>query len=174
MKNFLILLCLIFSFNVFAKQDPLPTAQNVDVARYIGKWYTITSLPQFFTRKCEGQTAEYGILSEMEISVQNTCIKSNGKTDVIYGAGTITDTPNNARLSIQFENFWLNLFKIKGEYVIIKLSEGYDSVLVGSTNRKSLWILSRTPSIDPEVLNDYKRLAKKIGFPVDKLEDSKY
>lgn len=174
MKNFLILLCIVYSMNVFANQNPLPTAQNVDVGRYIGKWYAITSLPQFFTLSCVAQTAEYGILSETEISVQNTCIKKNGKTSAIYGAGTITDAPNNARLSIQFENFWLNLFKIKGEYVIIKLSDGYDSVMVGSTNRKSLWILSRTPSIDPATLNEYKSLAKDIGFPVDKLVDSKY
>jgi apolipoprotein D and lipocalin family protein len=174
MKKLLILISLFFSFNSFAKFDPLPTAQDVDVARYIGKWYTITSLPQFFTRKCVGQIAEYGILSETEISVLNTCIKQNRKISSIYGVGTIQDAPNNARLSIKFENFWLNLFHIKGEYVIIKLSDGYDNVMVGSTNRKSLWVLSRTPSIDPQVLIDYKMLAKDLGFAVDKLEDSKY
>ncbi len=173
MKKILLLFFFIFSLNAFA-YDPLPTAQNVDVARYIGKWYTITSLPQFFTRTCVGQTAEYGILNEKQISVHNVCIKESGKTSDINGVGTIKDAPNNARLSIKFDKFWLKLLGIKGEYVIIKLSEGYDSVLVGSTNRKSLWVLSRTPSIDPAVLEDYKAQARDLGFKVQKLEDSKY
>ena len=173
MKNVLLMLSLVFSISAMANEK-LPTAQNVDVARYIGKWYTITSMPQFFTRKCVGQTAEYDILNEKQISVHNVCIKENGKTTDISGVGTITDAPNNARLSIKFDKFFLKLFGIKGEYVIIKLSEGYDTVLVGSTNRKSLWVLSRTPAIDPAVLADYKGLAKKLGFQVEKLEDSKY
>ena len=173
MKKIFLLLSLVFSISAFAK-NPLPTAQNVDVGRYIGKWYTITSLPQFFTRTCVGQTAEYGILNEKQISVHNVCYKENGKTTDISGVGTITDAPNNARLSIKFDKFFLKLLGIKGEYVIIKLSEGYDTVLVGSTNRKSLWVLSRTPSIDPVVLEEYKALAKDLGFKVQKLQDSKY
>ena len=96
---------LMLSFNLFAF-EALPTAQNVDVARYIGKWYTITSLPQFFTRSCVGQTAEYGILNEKQISVHNVCIKDNGKTTDIHGVGTVKDAPNNARLSIMFDQYF--------------------------------------------------------------------
>lgn len=173
MKKVLLLLSFVLSANLLAN-DKLPTAENVDVGRYIGKWYTIASMPQFFTRSCVGQTAEYGILSDKEISVHNVCIKANGKTSDISGVGTIQDAPNNARLSIMFDKFWLKLFKVKGEYVIIKLSEGYDTVLVGSTDRKSLWILSRTPSIDSAIVADYKAFAKSLGFQVQKLEDSKY
>lgn len=174
MKKIFLLIGLIFSFNSFADLGPLVTAKNVDIARYIGKWYTITSLPQTFTKSCVGQTAEYGLLNEKQITVQNICIKENGKMTGIEGVATVTDTINNARLSIMFNKFWFKLFNIKGEYVIIKLSEGYDSVLVGSTDRKSLWVLSRTPSIDPEVLADYKKVAKGMGFNIQKLQDSKY
>ena len=174
MKNLVVCLGLLLSINAFAKQPELPTASDVDVARYIGKWYTITSLPQFFTRNCVGQTAEYGIINEKTISVHNVCIKENGKTKDIRGAGTIVDAPNNARLVIKFDSFWTNLFRVKGEYVIIKLSEGYDSVMVGSTNRKSLWIMSRTPSIDPDTLLAYKKTAQELGFSVEQLQNAKY
>jgi len=176
MKKLLMCTGLFFSICAFAvtKSEPLPTASNVDVARYIGKWYTITSLPQFFTRNCEGQTAEYGILNEKTISVHNVCHKENGKTKDIHGKGVIQDAPNNARLIVTFDTFWTRLFRVKGEYVIIKLGEGYDHVMVGSTDRKSLWIMSRTPSIDPSALVEYKNLAHQLGFSVEQLKNSKY
>lgn len=173
MKKILLSLLMLLSLPSFSK-DTLPTPSNVDIGRYIGKWYAVTSLPQFFTRKCLSQTAEYGIKDEHTISVLNTCYKANGKTSDIKGKAVVTDTKTNARLLVTFNNFFTRLFRVKGEYVIIKLSEGYDTVLVGSTNRKSLWILSRTPSIDPAVYDEYKNYAKNLGFDVSKLVDSKF
>lgn len=176
MKIILISFLFAVSVNVFAasNQSPLPTATNVDIARYIGKWYAVTSLPQFFTKSCVAQTAEYQILTENSVSVLNTCIKDNGKTTDIKGKAVVVDPKTNARLEVTFKNFFTVLFRVKGEYVIIKLSEGYDTVLVGSTDRKSLWMLSRTPGIAPEVYNEYKTIAKNLGFPVEKLVDSRF
>lgn len=154
--------------------SPLPTAKNVDIAQYIGKWYSISALPQFFTRKCISQTAEYGILNEGTISVLNTCYKENGKTANIKGKAVVVDTQTNARLEVTFDSFFTKLFRVKGEYVIIKLSEGYDTVLIGSTDRKSLWLMARTPGIDPQVFDEYKKYASELGFPVSELVDSKF
>ena len=177
-KKILILaLCFLTSSLSFANNnngEALPTASSVDVGRYIGKWYAVTALPQRFTKSCIAQTAEYGILSENSISVINTCIKENGKNTVIKGKAVVVDPKTNARLEVTFNNFFTRLFRVKGEYVIIKLSEGYDTVLVGSTDRKSLWILSRTPSIDPDTFAEYKAFAAKLNFPVNKLLDSKF
>lgn len=176
MKIIFISLLLAVSANVFAasNQSPLPTATNVDIARYIGKWYAVTSLPQFFTKTCVAQTAEYQILTESSVSVLNTCIKDNGKMTDIKGKAVVVDPKTNARLEVTFKNFFTALFRLKGDYVIIKLSEGYDTVLVGATDRKSLWMLSRTPGISPEVYSEYKSIAKNLGFPVEKLVDSRF
>lgn len=174
MKKLILLLGMVLSVGIFAKHDPLPVESNVDVARFIGKWYTITSLPQFFTRRCAGQSAEYGIINEKTISVHNVCYKDDGKTKDIKGKGVIQDAPNNARLIITFDSFWTKLFRVKGDYNIIKLSEGYDTVMVGSSDRKSLWIMSRTPAIDPTILQDYKSQAKTLGFAIEKLKNSNY
>jgi apolipoprotein D and lipocalin family protein len=175
MKSLLLGLVVLFSINVSAKtQSPLPTAANVDIGRYIGKWYAVSALPQFFTRTCVAQTAEYGILSANSISVLNTCIKESGKMSDIKGKAVVVDKKTNARLEVTFENFFTKLFNVKGEYVIIKLSEGYDTVLVGSTDRKSLWILARTPNIDTDTYDEYKNFAKTLGFPVGKMIDSKF
>lgn len=173
MKQILLAIIFIFSTRAIAGET-LPTATNVDIARYIGKWYAVSALPQFFTRKCVAQTAEYGILSENSISVLNTCLKKNGKTSDIEGQAVVADPKTNARLVVTFNNFFTKLFRVKGEYVIIKLSDGYDTVLVGSTDRKSMWILSRTPNIDPDTFREYKNFAKNLGFKTEKLVDSQF
>lgn len=156
------------------KMDKLPTAEHVDIARYIGKWYAIESLPQFFTRKCVAQSAEYDILNETSISVHNICYKKDARTSDINGKAVVKDSTTNARLEVTFDSFFTRLFRVKGEYVIIKLSEGYDTVMIGSTNRKSLWIMSRTPSIDPETLKEYKEFAAKLGFDTEKFISSRF
>lgn len=172
MKRLLILATLFLSANAFSAHANLPTVESVDIARYIGKWYAVSSLPQSFTKKCLSQTAEYGILNEKTISVLNTCYKKNGKTTDIEGKAVVADSRTNAKLVVTFNNFFTRLFRVKGDYTIIKLSEGYDTVLVGSSDRKSLWIMSRTPSIAPEIYTEYKNYARTLGFEVSKMVDS--
>ncbi|MBC7711817.1 MAG: lipocalin family protein [Rhizobacter sp.] len=173
--KFFLLLILLFSLNAFAKKPaPLPVESKVDVARYAGKWFTIASLPQFYINKCTGQSAEYGVLNDKQFSVHNVCFEENGKTKDINGTATIVNAPANSKLLVQFDKKWTKLFKVKGDYQIIKLSDKYDSVMVGSNDRKSLWIMSRTTSLDPQTFLDYKKLATELGFSVMQLKDAKY
>ncbi len=47
---------------------------------------------------------------------------------------------------------------------VLALGPAYEWALVGSPNHKSLWILSRTPTLKPEVLADIKSRAAAQGF----------
>jgi len=154
--------------------DRLPTADHVEINRYIGKWYAVTSLPQFFTRKCLGQTAEYGIKDSKTMTVLNTCLKKKGKTTTIEGQAVIKNFDTNAELEVTFNNFFTRLFKVKGEYVIVKIDTDYKTVMVASSNRKSLWIMSRTPSIDADVLKDYVAYAEELGFDSHQFINSQF
>jgi apolipoprotein D and lipocalin family protein len=166
-----VLIALLFS--IACQAQVLTTASYVDVNRYIGKWYAITSLPQFFTRNCKAQTAEYEIINEKTISVLNTCLKGKGTT-TISGQAVVKNPKTNAELIVTFNNFFTRLFRVKGDYTIIKLDENYEHVLVGSKDRRSLWVLSRRPEMDEETLNEYVEFARKEGFPVNRLERSEF
>ena len=173
MKLFVLAIC----FNTvaaFGANTQLPTVDNVEVERYIGKWYAISALPQFFTRKCLAQTAEYEILDPETVSVLNTCLKKKGKTKTIEGQAVIINKETNATLEVTFNSFWTRLFRVKGDYQILRLDENYDYVLVGSNNLKSLWIMSRVPSMPKEVYESYKQTAEELGFDVSKLIISKF
>lgn len=171
MKLILTAFTLILTLTVNAQV--LSTENYVDVGQYVGKWYALKSLPQFFTRNCEAQTAEYEVLNEKTISVLNTCLKHNGET-TIKGKAVVKNTKTNAELIVTFDNFFTRLFRVKGDYNIIKLDPNYEYVIVGSKDRKSLWIMSRTTSMPESVMNDYLAIAKKEGFPVEKLVNSKF
>ncbi len=159
--------------SLMAHAQVLRTADYVDVGRYVGKWYTIEALPQFFTRNCTGQTAEYEVINEKKISVLNTCIKGKGTTD-IKGQAVVKNTKTNAELEVTFNNFFTRLFRVKGDYTIIKLDSNYEYVLVGSKDRKSLWILSRHPVMPEDVIQEYKTIASEEGFQVSRLQRYEY
>ncbi len=171
MKTISVLFLAMFTFTTFAQT--LPTAEYVDVSRYVGKLYAITSLPQFFTRNCKAQTAEYGIINEQSISVINTCLKGKG-TSVIKGEAVVKNAATNAELIVTFNNFFTRLFRVKGDYTIIKLDKDYQYVMIGSKNRKSLWIMSRSTEMPEEILNEYLKLAQDLNFKVEDMVLSKF
>ena len=172
MKKLFVFLLICLSCSSMAQT--ITTASNVEVSRYVGKWYAHYSLPQFFTRKCNAQTAEYEIINSKTISVFNTCLKSKG-VQTIKGQAVIINEKTNAELIVTFNNFFTRLFKVKGDYNIMKLDPNYEYVLVGSRNRKSLWLMSRSPVEIPEaVVQEYLDLAKKDGFDLTKLEKSHF
>jgi apolipoprotein D and lipocalin family protein len=171
MKIILPSLFLFLSF--IANAQVLRTADYVDISRYVGKWYTIKALPQFFTRSCLGQTAEYEIIDSKSISVLNTCLKKKGTT-TIKGKAVVKNPNTNAELIVTFNNFWTCLFRVKGDYTIINLDPNYEYVLVGSKDRKSLWILSRHTEMPEEVIKEYETIASEEGFEVSRLQRYHY
>jgi apolipoprotein D and lipocalin family protein len=85
------------------------------------------------------------------------------------GAAAPVD-PSNAKLSVTFLPTWLRWTGLgKAPYWILKIDPDYRTVLVGTPNHKFLWILSRTPQIDPAVYQAYLRAAQEQGFDITQL-----
>jgi apolipoprotein D and lipocalin family protein len=138
---------------------PLPTVSNVDLHKYMGKWYEIASFPNKFQKGCTCTTAEYDLQDDY-VRVTNTCRKDsvNGKTDQAVGKAWVVDGSNNAKLKVSF--FW----PFKGDYWIIDLAADYSYAVVGNPARTYLWILCRTPRMDDATYAGIvKRVAEK-GF----------
>lgn len=172
MRIFLIAL-LVSCSTMAANTGPVATNDIIDIQKYIGKWYAVSDIPQFFTRSCLYQTAEYDIKTESEISVKNTCY-ANNKTKTIFGQAKVVNFETNAELIVTFNNFWTRLFRVRGDYSIIKIDPNYDYVMVGGRDRSNLWIMSRTPGMPQEVYEEYVNVAKELGFNVSQLRKSKF
>lgn len=116
--------------------DP-EVVSEVDLNRYVGKWFEVARSPNFFQRKCVSSTAEYEILSEGRVSVYNTCYKANGSTTDINGVATVVDPAVPAKLKVRFN------FIAKGDYWITELDPNYEWAVVSSPGKKFTFILSR-------------------------------
>ena len=142
--------------------DTLEVVPHVDLKKYLGKWYEIAHLPFRFEEGCSDITATYSLREDGTISVLNEC-KRNGKVKRAKGKAKVVDKNTGAKLKVTF--FW----PFYGDYWIINLGKDYDYAVVGTPNRKYLWILSRTPQMDDKLFSQLIELVKSKGFDVTNL-----
>ena len=135
---------------LMADLPPLEVVPRVDLDRYLGTWYEIATIPQRFQRGCVAVTARYSLRPDGDIEVVNSCRKNtlDGKEKSVKGKAWVMDKTTNAKLKVRF--FW----PFSGDYWIIDLDENYQWAVVGHPNRNYLWILSRTPRMDPELYEE--------------------
>jgi apolipoprotein D and lipocalin family protein len=154
--------------------QPLPPLQaiaSLDVARYMGRWYEIAKLPNWFQRKCVADTsATYRLLPDGRVEVLNQCRKQDGEMDQALGAARQIGPATSAKLQVRFAPSWLSVLPfVWGDYWVIDLDERYELVAISEPKRQYLWILSRTPTIPDAVKQDYLNTARGLGFRTDQL-----
>jgi len=153
MKLLWVLPILMLAAGVFASAKPAPpqVVPDLDVERYMGRWYAIASIPTSFERRCaQGTTAEYSLLDSGRIEVVNTCYDAQGAADRSVGQAWIPDPSEPTRLKVSFVRF-LGIWWFAGDYWIIDLDPEYRFAVVGHPSFRYGWILSRTPTLPEDV-----------------------
>jgi len=167
MKNLLsilFLMLLLFGCNGDSFTEKLPN-ESINVNLYLGKWYEIARFPNWFEKNLVGVTATYSLKSNGKIQVLNQGYIGtlNGEKKEAIGEAWLADPQNTGRLKVSF--FW----PFAADYIVLALDDAYTYALVGS-NQDYLWILSRTPQLNPDIYDQLVTKAKKLGFDVSKLE----
>lgn len=126
-------------------RPPLKVVPKVDLTRYAGTWYEIARYPNRFQKDCVATTATYTLRPDGRVTVVNRCRQKtlDGKFKEAEGVAWVVDKGTNAKLKVRF--FW----PFSGDYWIIDLGQDYEYAVVGHPKRSYLWILSRTPALDP-------------------------
>lgn len=155
---------------VVSKGD-LSTVASVDLSRYVGTWYEIARLPMWFQRHCVDSRAIYSSRPDGLVGVHNECVTESGGVEQAEGVATVVDPKTNARLTVAFDNWFARLFgsSREGNYWILDLDPEYRTAMVGTPDRRYLWVLSRTPQLEDST---YRRLvdrARQLGYPVSDL-----
>ena len=165
-KKIVLLLTLLLSACASPKNPP-STVSQVDLKKYMGRWYEIASFPNSFQRGCQCTTADYQ-LTDNKVKILNRCYKGKKyKPSSAHGIAWAVPGSNNSKFKVQF--FW----PFRGDYWILYLSPGYEQVIVGTPNRKYLWILARKRHISDSIYNNLKSIAEQKGFPVNQLVKTK-
>ena len=138
--------------------DPVKTVAHVDLNRYLGKWYEIYRLPNWFEdTDCITVTAEYSALPDNQINVLNTCQKKD-RLKQANGVAKIPDLQSNAQLKVSFFR------PFYGDYWVLDLATDYSWVLVGEPSGKYFWILARTRQLSPQLEEQLLQKAEKLGY----------
>ena len=138
--------------------------RNVDVERYMGRWYEIARIPMKFQKDCACcATATYTLREDGKIDVLNECLKKDGTRREFEAEAKVADERTNARLKLTPFKV-LGIGFVKADYWIIGLDEDYAWAVVGHPDRKYGWILSRTPALEPGVRETIDALLVRQGY----------
>lgn len=133
--------------------------------RYLGRWYEIARLDHAFERGLQEVTAEYRRLPDGRIEVVNRGYDPQARRwREAQGVARFAGPEDLGSLEVSFFGpFW-------GGYNVLALDEaGYSWALVAGPTRGYLWILARTPALDPAVRARLVERARGWGFATDTL-----
>lgn len=147
------------------------TVTLVDLNRYIGTWYEIARLPmRHEPEDYTDITATYSLNEDGNVRVDNRARDGDGKAHQSIGEATVVDGSHGAKLEVSFMPDGLKWVPFtKGDYWILRLDEDYRYALVGSPDRKYLWLLAREAVVSASVRDEYLGTAREKGFDLSSL-----
>ena len=156
-------------------QQPVKSIAELDISRYMGTWYEIAKLPNWFQRKCtQGTQAQYKILAPQKIEVTNKCTTATGEEIKAVGVARPNSSGQVAQLEVRFAPDWTAwLPLVWGAYWVLDLDPDYQLAAVGDPSRTYLWILSRSPVVSASQYDSLLQRLKVMGFDITRLEKTR-
>jgi lipocalin len=133
--------------------------------KYLGKWYEIVRKDHKFEKGLSNVIAQYEELGNNKIKVTNTGYdEKNEKVKTVVGKAKIKYKTVENILKVSF--FW----PFYADYIIMDYDrDNYEYALIRGRSDKYLWILSRTPVLDEEIVSKLLEKAEKDGVELNNL-----
>jgi apolipoprotein D and lipocalin family protein len=146
-------------------QLPLAQVEHVDLQRFMGDWYVIASIPTFIERNAYNAVESYQLDADGSIATTFTFRAGgfDGKPRRYTPRGFVRDRNSNAVWGMQF------VWPIKADYRIVHLTADYSVTVIGRTRRDYVWIMARTPQIEPAVYANLLQLIAAQGYDLTQL-----
>jgi len=162
MRLCLLLLCL---GGCLGMPDSVAPVDNFELNKYLGKWYEIARLDHSFEHGLEQVTAEYSLGDDGRLIVRNRGFsKTKNEWKEALGKAYFVNEESIGYLKVSFFG------PFYGSYVVFDLdTEEYQYAFVSGPDLSYLWLLSRTPTVSPELLERFVEEAKERGFDTDQL-----
>ncbi|TWG90327.1 apolipoprotein D and lipocalin family protein [Mesorhizobium sp. J18] len=144
--------------------------RRLDLNRYLGRWYEICRLPlRWEDETATDITANYSLNEDGNVRVDNRCFDEDGKPSQAVGEAVPVDDAKS-RLKLTFLPEYIRWIPFtKADYWVLKIDPDYHTALVGTPDRKYLWILSRQPEISEETKAEFLAEARRQGFDLTHL-----
>ncbi|ESE40890.1 lipocalin family protein [Shewanella decolorationis S12] len=139
--------------------------KDFELERYLGKWYEIARLDHSFERGLTQVTAEYSLKPDGGVKVINrgySAAKQQWKE--AEGKAYFVNGDSEAYLKVSFFG------PFYGAYVVFGLDQkDYQYAFISGPDTDYLWLLARTPTVSPEVIQQFVEMASARGFDTNSL-----
>jgi apolipoprotein D and lipocalin family protein len=160
------LLCLLLTMTPRSGAQIVTALPKLDLNHFTGSWYEIARIPNKRQKECVSDAFTQIALADKPNRFQlvNACRTKTGDMDANNGNGKTQDKKiADGRLKVTF------LWPFYQKFWVLALDPNEEWALVGSPNRKTLWIFSKTRTMAPETLTSIEAQATAQGFPTAKL-----
>ena len=164
MRYFFILCSLLLTSCLSVPEGVVPV-NNFELDRYLGRWYEVARLDHSFERDLEAVTAEYVTRDDGGIKVINSGRNiDSGEIQQAEGRAYFVEDPSKGHLKVSFFGPFF------GSYVIFELDQdNYQYAFIAGNTTDYLWLLSRSPKVSKELLEQFKDSASNLGFNLEDL-----
>lgn len=135
-----------------------------DLNKYLGKWFEIARIKNFFEPDMTNVTALYKLDNNGDIVVVNEGYLGGIPIQIV---GTARTTNVEKVLEVSFFN------NVYSDYRILFVDDEYQYALVGGKSTDYLWILSRTPQLDENILKKLYEVAKENKYNIKRISLTK-
>jgi apolipoprotein D and lipocalin family protein len=139
--------------------------QEFELDRYLGDWYEIARLDHSFERGLDHVTANYSPSEDGGVVVRNRGYSAEERSwKEAVGRAFFVRGEEEGYFRVSFFGPFYS------SYVIFELDrENYRYAFVSGYKTSYLWLLSRTPTVDDEVVAKFLEKAEQSGFDTEKL-----
>ena len=152
------MLCMACSASSTKRQNlaPLQVQANVDLEKFMGRWYVIANIPYRAEAGKVGSYVEYRPRPDGRMDDLYFFRKKNfdSKLEQWSGVAWVVDKQSNARWLAQF------IWPFKFDYLILATAPDYSWALVGHPSRDLAWVFARTAMMDAAL---YQQLLSKLA-----------
>jgi len=145
---------------------PLVLAPDVDLQRYVGRWYVIANIPYSAERGYVGSYDEYQLLPDGGVSDSYFGHKQRFEAPLKQKKLKVQILPGSHNAVWRASPFWPLFYN----FMILYVDSEYRFALLGFPSKEVGWILARSPEISDA---DYKMLLGKFddqGYDISRFE----
>jgi apolipoprotein D and lipocalin family protein len=144
---------------------PPPTVSKVDLPRFMGDWYVVGGILTPFEKGAYHAVETYTLDDQGDIPTTYTFHKGSfdGPKKTFTNKAFVHNRETFAEWRIQF------LWPFRFPYLVIYLDEDYLSTAISTDDKKYLWIMSRTPQMNPRHFEEIMALVTDLGFDTNKI-----
>jgi apolipoprotein D and lipocalin family protein len=156
----------------FGGQAKPRTAPLVRWPRYVGHWFELAQLGGRFAAPASDASITYlpDGRSPHRLRVVARYQRADGRITQREGIARVQPGRGEARVKVTFaRGLGRVLPGAWADYWVLDVAPDYSAAMMGTPDRKHLWLLGRSPEVDPQVLERMITRAAAQGYDVERL-----